>query len=277
MDKNGEKKYPEPVVGALIVNNDGKLFFAKSHKWSGQYTIPGGHVHVGENLEDAIKREVKEETGMNVEIIKKLHFTEGIFSEEFHEKRHFIYHHFLCRYEGNPAKVKMSDEFDGEFSWLSLEEARKLETMASIKELLDSYSRYLESQNALNSWKRCQADFENYKKRQEKAREEFAKFSKMDAIEQILPVLDNFEKSIEHVPETEKENKWVEGIVYIKKQLEDVLKNNGIEEIEVKAGDEFDPALHEAVSGKGEKVKKALQKGYRLDGRVIRAARVEVE
>jgi molecular chaperone GrpE len=79
------------------------------------------------------------------------------------------------------------------------------------------------------------------------------------------------------VPEDKKENKWVEGITHIKRQIEDILKNNNIEEIVVKIGEEFNPEIHEAVAGKGEKVKKVLQKGYSLNGRVLRAARVEVE
>jgi molecular chaperone GrpE len=128
----------------------------------------------------------------------------------------------------------------------------------------------------LDSWKRCQADFENFKKDQAKYQEEFRKYAKMDVIEQILPVVDNFEASLAHVPEAEKDNKWVEGLVYIKKQLEDVLRNNSVEEIEAKTGDKFNPEIHEAVAGKGEKVKKVLQKGYRMNGRIVRAARVEV-
>ena len=132
------------------------------------------------------------------------------------------------------------------------------------------------SEKHLDSWKRCQADFENYKKAQVAHQEEFRKYAKIDMIEQILPVVDNFEASLAHVPEKSKENKWVEGIVYIKKQLEDVLRNNDIEEIAVKAGDKFNPEIHEAVTGKGEKIKKVLQKGYKLNGRILRAARVEV-
>ncbi|HUD08928.1 MAG TPA: nucleotide exchange factor GrpE, partial [Candidatus Saccharimonadales bacterium] len=61
-------------------------------------------------------------------------------------------------------------------------------------------------------------------------------------------------------------------------QLEDVLKNNDIEEILVKPGDKFNPALHEAIGGDGkkQKVARVVQKGYRLNGRILRAARVEV-
>jgi molecular chaperone GrpE len=92
-----------------------------------------------------------------------------------------------------------------------------------------------------------------------------------------LPVLDNFEASLAHVPEERKENGWVEGIIHIKRQIEDILKSNGIEEIVVKVGDQFNPEIHEAVAGEGEKVKKILQKGYRLNGRIIRPTKVEVE
>jgi molecular chaperone GrpE len=57
------------------------------------------------------------------------------------------------------------------------------------------------------------------------------------------------------------------------------LKNNDIEEIEVKAGDKFNPEVHEAVGGEGKKQKitKIIQKGYKLNGRIVRAAKVEVE
>jgi molecular chaperone GrpE len=101
----------------------------------------------------------------------------------------------------------------------------------------------------------------------------------MDVTLQILPIVDNFEASLAHVPEESEENKWVEGIVYIKKQLEDILRSNDIEEIPVKAGDKFNPEIHEAVGGDGqkEKVKKVIQKGYKLNGRIVRAVRVEVE
>lgn len=136
------------------------------------------------------------------------------------------------------------------------------------------------SEEYLNNWKRAVADLENYKKDQIKLMGEFRKFASLDVILQILPVLDNFNISLEHVPEDQKDNAWVAGIIYIKKQLEDVLRNNGVEEIEVKEGDEFDPKIHEAVKSDANdknKVKKVTQKGYKIEGKVIRAVRVIVE
>jgi molecular chaperone GrpE len=141
------------------------------------------------------------------------------------------------------------------------------------------------SEEYLNNWKRAVADLENYKKDQAKLMGEFRKFATLDVIFQILPVLDNFNASLEHVPEKEKDNAWVTGITHIKKQLEDVLKNNGVEEIEVKIGDEFDPEMHEAVqdtkeanidTNKTNKIAKVVQKGYKINNKIIRAAKVTV-
>ncbi|MDD3487167.1 MAG: nucleotide exchange factor GrpE [Candidatus Moranbacteria bacterium] len=272
-----EKKYPEPIVGALIVNNEGKILLAKGKKWGGKYTCFGGHVEMGESLKKAVVREAKEETSLDVEIIGEMGFNESIFEKDFHKKKHFVFIDFVCKYDGDEALVETNEEFEKEFKWFNPDDALKQDLANGTKHLLEKYIQSLKGEGYLDSWKRCQADFENYKKGQAKRQEDFRKFAKMDVIEQILPVVDNFEASLAHVPEEKKENGWVEGIVYIKKQLEDVLRNNDIEEISVKAGDDFDPGIHEAMAGKGEKVKKVLQKGYRLNGRIVRAARVEVE
>ncbi len=57
-------KYPDPTVGALIFNPEDKVLICKSHKWNDQYVIPGGHIELGEKMEDALKLEVLEETGL---------------------------------------------------------------------------------------------------------------------------------------------------------------------------------------------------------------------
>lgn len=271
-----EKKYPEPIVGALILNKEGKILLAKGKKWGGKWTCFGGHIELGENLEKAILREVKEEAGVDVKIITKLRFEDSIFEKDFHKKKHFVFLDFLCQYDGQDEEIVTNEEYEKEFKWFSTEEALKLDMANGTRTIVESYLKYLESEKYLDSWKRCQADFENYKKDQAMHQEEFLKYAKMDVIEQILPVLDNFEISLKHIPEDKKGNGWVEGITHIKRQIEEVLRNNNVEEIVVKTGDNFDPEIHEAVSGKGEKVKKVLQKGYRLNGRIVRATKVEV-
>jgi molecular chaperone GrpE len=114
----------------------------------------------------------------------------------------------------------------------------------------------------------------------------------------IVPVLDNFRSATQHVPPEQAQSPWVVGIQYIEKQLEAVLVDNGIQMIEVKEGDVFDPTVHEAVgqtahtehhSAKKESrevalekeemlniVSKVVQKGYKFGDRVIRPARVIV-
>lgn len=139
-----------------------------------------------------------------------------------------------------------------------------------------------EAQENLDGWKRAKADFINYKKRQEELMAEFRKFACENVVQDFLPVLDNMALSLEHIPEDQKDQEWAKGIMHIKRMLEDALKANGIEEIEIKEGDEFDPEICEAMQAESSKVEKlkvkeVLRKGYRLNGRVVRAAKVIVE
>jgi len=81
-----KNQFPELVVAALIFNQKGKVILLKSHKWRNKYVIPGGHVELGERFEDALKREIKEETGLNIFDIKFVCFQESIFDSAFWKK-----------------------------------------------------------------------------------------------------------------------------------------------------------------------------------------------
>jgi len=243
--------------------------------------LPGGKLENGEILSRGLEREVREETGITIETGPIIYAFDGIkdyILENKEEKKvSFKGFRFLARYKS--GEVKISEEHKG-YEWIKIEKAiEKLEDEGfekSIRDALINAKKYLDMEKSLDSWKRCQADFENYKKDQVKSREDFLKFAKMDVISQILPVLDNFEVAIDHVPEDQKKSGWVTGIIHIRKQLFEVLKSNNIEEIETNVGDKFNPEIHEAMAGKGERVKKVLQKGYKLNNRVIRASKVEV-
>lgn len=115
-----DQKYPEPTVGGLVFNAQGQLLVVKSHKWKGKYTIPGGHVEVGERLEDALRREIKEETGLDVHDIAFLCFQEYIAGDSFWEKRHFIFFDFTCQSAG--TEVVLNEEAQ-EYRWLDPQEA----------------------------------------------------------------------------------------------------------------------------------------------------------
>ena len=78
--------YPEPTVGALVLNRKGEVLLVNSHKWGNKLTIPGGHVELGETLVEALRREVREEVGLEIYDVKFLTVQEAIFSSEFWKK-----------------------------------------------------------------------------------------------------------------------------------------------------------------------------------------------
>lgn len=290
MDKNEEKKYPEKgrQSSKFYLSQKGIIYdpaqkkylvltLSRDREWFinkyGAGDAPGGRLEINEDIKESLMREIKEEVGdIEVEIRDCL----GVSRVEYKSGEAVILWYLIYYRNG---EIKLSSTHDA-FDWKTVEEIESNKSYNKwIKEYVKKAEKSIISKLYLDSWKRCQADFENYKKSQAKHQEEFLKYAKMDVIEQILPVVDNFEASLAHVPAHSKKNKWVEGIVYIKRQLEDVLKNNDIEEIEVNAGDKFDPEIHEAVGGEGKKQKiaKIIQKGYKLNGRIVRAAKVEVE
>lgn len=127
---------------------------------------------------------------------------------------------------------------------------------------------------------RVQAEYENFKKRTQKEREAERKYKAQDLVNDILPVLDNFERALQ-VEKTEETSSLIEGISMVHRQLLDALKNNGVEMIETE-GKQFDPNLHHAVmqvedeSYESNQIVEELQKGYMLKDRVIRPAMVKV-
>jgi len=119
-----EKMYPEPIVGALVFNQEGKIFLLASPKWQGKYGLPGGHIGLGENIEQAIKRELKEETNLAVFDIQFLMTQECIFSEEFYKKKHFIFLDYICKAK-NEDVVLDGREGTGHV-WVTIDESLKL-------------------------------------------------------------------------------------------------------------------------------------------------------
>jgi len=131
-----DQQYPEPTVGALIFNPEGKVLLVRSHKWNDNYVIPGGHVEVGEKLEDAVKREVKEETGLDVYDITLLLPQEFIFGAEFWKKKHFLFFDYACR--TTTSRVTLNGEGQ-EYVWATLEEATNLPIDPYTRRTIETY------------------------------------------------------------------------------------------------------------------------------------------
>lgn len=119
----------------------------------------------------------------------------------------------------------------------------------------------------LNGWKRERADFLNYKKEEIERINALVKYANEEIILKLLPVLDNLCLATNHIKD--------EGVLQIKKQLEDFLAKEGIEHIEV-VGKPFDPNTMEAIEGDGQTVAEEVQRGYTLHGKLIRPAKVKV-
>jgi len=129
----------------------------------------------------------------------------------------------------------------------------------------------------LDTTRRLQADFENYRKRVVREQTALVERASEGLLEQLLPVLDNFELALQSIgPEQEQVRKGVE-LVYA--DLVGVLERNGLERIEA-VGAPFDPNEHEAVmqdDGEGEPVVGSVMRtGWKLKGRVLRPAMVKV-
>lgn len=438
MEKEKKQISPSVVTGALIINRKGNIFLARGKKWGNKFSVPGGHVNLDESLEDAMKREVKEELGVEVKIKSKISFGDNVLNRDYFKKKHFVFINFLCSYDGGDDEMELNDEFSGEYKWIEPEKSLKLDLAGGVRLMIEDFlkqenkknkfrgwpvliavkaviinneenvlilkrtrkvqtyggmydlpggemekgenallalkrevieetglndvqvgpiikiseypsghekidelkalrfiayceskevkldkkehdsfewlnideaikklntgndfeedkkdtlieaKRYLEMQKGLDGWKRCQADFENYKKQQVESQEDIIKYSTENIVTHVLPVLDNFQVAMDHIPEKQEDDAWVQGITHIQKQLETVLADNGVEEIKIKAGDDFNPAFCEAVKGdsntqmhsndsNGIKIEKVILKGYKIGDKVIRPARVTVE
>ena len=135
-----------------------------------------------------------------------------------------------------------------------------------------------------NQLLRLMADFDNFKKRTSAEKEEIVFFSNEALIIVLLPILDNFDRAMEHANGCEKEKvneEFIKGFALIKKQFEDVLQKIGVCHTEC-LGKPFDPNFHEAVITKKVEgvedgiVAEEMQKGYTFRGKLIRPSMVIV-
>jgi len=120
-----ELRPPISTVGALIFNPAGEVLMVRTHKWSNLWGIPGGKIKWGEPSEDALRREIKEETNLDVTVIEFVLVQDCIHSNEFYRDAHFILLNYTC-YCAGESHVRLNDEAR-EFRWLPLEEALKLD------------------------------------------------------------------------------------------------------------------------------------------------------
>ena len=118
-----EQLFPEPTVGVFIFNSKDELLLLKSHKWPGKYVVPGGHVELGERIEEAAVREAKEETGLDIYALEFINFQQFIHDPSFWKRKHFIFFDYTCKTDS--TEVQLNDEAE-EHVWVRLEAAVQL-------------------------------------------------------------------------------------------------------------------------------------------------------
>lgn len=132
------EKIPRVTIGAIVFNDKGDILLLKSHKWHGKYIVPCGHVEFGETLVEAVKREVKEETNLDVEEVEFLILNELINSKEYYkEDKHFVAVNFTCKAKNKDIILNHEAE---DFIWVkpkdALEKGVDCITEASIEKII---------------------------------------------------------------------------------------------------------------------------------------------
>lgn len=129
---------------------------------------------------------------------------------------------------------------------------------------------------------RVRADFENYRKRSEQEKEMARASGRVTTVSKLLPVIDNIERAIGHMPPELADNAWAQGVAKLVKNLDKSLSELNVSRIPARPGDKFDPSLHEAIQfdedadGEHEVIAEELQAGYLLGNDVIRHSMVKV-
>lgn len=128
--------FPLVTVGALVLDPDGRVLVVRTHKWGGRWGVPGGKIEEGETQEQALVRELAEETGLQVRDVRFLAAQDSVFSPEFHRPIHMVLLNYRCRSES--SDVRLNDEAE-EFRWLPPRDALKLDLNAPTRSLIELF------------------------------------------------------------------------------------------------------------------------------------------
>ena len=131
-----ESRRPVATVGALIFNDAGDVLMVRTRKWSGLWGIPGGKIEWGETSEDALRRELMEETHLQVEDIRFIMVQDAIQPPEFYRPAHFLLLNYTCVARGTQP-VRLNDEAQ-DFRWLPVDAAFALDLNQPTRRLLEA-------------------------------------------------------------------------------------------------------------------------------------------
>lgn len=139
-----------------------------------------------------------------------------------------------------------------------------------------------ELEDTKDSWLRSRADFDNYKKRVQRDAQRTHQDAMANVLKIFLSASDDLERALKNRPEDASVDGWVGGIELILQKLNNQMKNQGVERLDVNPGDEFDPNIHEAITQEPNpdfeegQIIEVIQPGYKIADRIIRPAMVRV-
>lgn len=155
-------------------------------------------------------------------------------------------------------------------------EQEQVESEQSTDEL--EQARIQVAQN-LAGWQRAQADYVNLEKSWQERQGQFMEMARGALALELLPIASHFDLAVEHIPQAAKPEAWVQGIVHIQRQVQQLLEKMGVQAMPEPRV--FDPALHEAVAHEASDqpagtIVRIVRLGYTMNGKVIQPAQVAV-
>jgi len=168
------------------------------------------------------------------------------------------------------------DDIQNQINELETEDETKENELKEEGDAQDQKDKQIE--DLKNALARSMADMQNYKRRSEEDRSRFIKFANIELLKEIIPSVDNFNRSTDHLPEELKNDEWVKGVVQIHDNLLVTLEKIGVKKIKT-VGEKMDPTLHEAlITGPGEKdmITEEFESGFTYHESTLKAAKVKV-
>lgn len=251
------------AANGYIVNNQQELLLVKE-KNNDLWLALSGIIKPGISPVQALEAKVKKELNLKVENYNL--FDSG-----------FVDNILMVRFLVNnfSGEVKLGEKYE-EFAWVKLTEVNNREnTCPYVKQAVCKILEIADAESWEHKCKLAMADYQNLLKKTAADKTEFAKYAIADLLEDIIPVYDHLKMSLNGLPSEEENNAWAVGVKYVLKQFKDNLESRGVEEIKT-VGEKFDHNTMEALEGVGEIVSKEIMSGYKLNGRLIRAAKVIV-
>ncbi|MCU0445885.1 MAG: NUDIX domain-containing protein [Microscillaceae bacterium] len=129
------QNYPLITVGALIFNPQNEVLLIRTHKWHDKYGLPGGKIELGETAEQALSRELKEETNLDIFQIEFLLWQEVVYSPEFYKPMHFVFLNYQC-HTSQTQDLILNDEAQSH-QWCSIDQALNLDLNEPTRKLLE--------------------------------------------------------------------------------------------------------------------------------------------